>query len=102
MGYIEPPAILPGIHLSAHETSSGVNLPNAKIEDVTESRFKSKLDINVDNVVMEEAVKERKEIQKLMEKENVLAEAAKALVKSKSSVESPKSKITRDQSCRTS
>ncbi|VDM07978.1 unnamed protein product [Wuchereria bancrofti] len=102
MGYIEPPAILPGIHLSAHGTSSGVNLPNAKIEDVTENLLKSKLDVNVKDVVIEKTVEERKEIQKLMGKENVLAEAAKALVKSKSFVESAKSKTTRDQSCRTS
>ncbi|VDM13073.1 unnamed protein product [Wuchereria bancrofti] len=81
MGYIEPPSILPGIHLSAHGNESEVNFPNAKIQ-------------NVDNVVMEKAVEGRKVMQKLMGKENVLAEAAKALVMTKSFVESLKSKTT--------
>ncbi|EJW73125.1 hypothetical protein WUBG_15969 [Wuchereria bancrofti] len=71
MGYIEPPSILPGIHLSAHGNES-----------------------EVDNVVMEKAVEGRKVMQKLMGKENVLAEAAKALVMTKSFVESLKSKTT--------
>ncbi|EFO27352.1 hypothetical protein LOAG_01122 [Loa loa] len=90
MGYIEPPAILPRSHLSIQRTTSGMNSPNVKVVDVTESPLEWKAE-----------VEKRKEMQRLAKKD-VLAEAAKALTKRIPSEESPKSKAIQNQSCRTS
>ncbi|VBB27926.1 unnamed protein product [Acanthocheilonema viteae] len=99
MGYIEPPAIRPTIHPSAHKITLGMNSPNGKVTDVT----KTKSDVKIENVLLEKAeVKERNEIQRLAEKENVLSEDANASAKKIPAKELSKSKVIRDQSCRTS
>lgn len=59
--------------------------------------------MKVEDVLAKEAeVEERKEIQGLAKKGNVLAEAGEALVKRIPAEESLNSKASRDQSCRTS
>ncbi|VDK66699.1 unnamed protein product [Onchocerca ochengi] len=99
LGYIEPPAIQPRINPSTFATASEMNSLEQKAVDITKNLLESKLDAEIENVLVEKAeLEERKTMQKF-EKENMLAEAT---TKKISTEESPKSKAIQDQSCRTS